>query len=151
MKKLIHSVAIASMFSFLLLGAQEHGGGGHAGPPAGGGHPPPAHGPESFHGAPQAQQRNFQDAPGHPNAPHVEANGQWVGHAGGPNNAHYHLDHPWAHGRFNGGFGPSHVFRLEGGGPNRFWFGGFYFGVAPYDLTYANTTSALAPTFTFNT
>ena len=27
---------------------------------------------------------------------------------------------------------------LAGGGPNRFFFGGFYFGVAPYDLVYCD-------------
>jgi len=30
------------------------------------------------------------------------------------------------------------VWRIEGGGPERFWFGGFYFAVAPYDLDYAH-------------
>jgi hypothetical protein len=30
------------------------------------------------------------------------------------------------------------VWRLSGGGPGRFGFGGFFFGVAPYDLGYVN-------------
>jgi len=84
----------------------------------------------------QAAHRNYSDQPGHPNAPHVHANDTWVGHDTGPNDPHYHLDHPWQHGHFTGGFGPSHVWHLQGGGPNRFWFNGFYFSVAPYDLQF---------------
>jgi hypothetical protein len=89
------------------------------------------------HAAPPVQQgarppeHNFQDQPGHPNAPHVHLNDQWVGHNHAP-----HLDHPWAHGRFTGGFGPGHVWHLAGGGPSRFWFSGFYFTVAPDEFAY---------------
>jgi hypothetical protein len=116
--------------------AQHPGGGGHAG---GGAHPAPARGPEPFHGTPnRAPNRTFNDADGHPNAPHVHDNGTWVGHDTGRGDPNYHLDQPWAHGHFTGGFGPSHVWRLGGGGPSRFWFGGFYFGVADYDLGYVD-------------
>ncbi len=74
------------------------------------------------------------DAKGHPELPHVHAkNDQWVGHSSGPNDAHFHMDHPWAHGHFTGGFGPQHVFVLAGGNRERFWFGNFYWNVAPYD------------------
>ena len=78
----------------------------------------------------------FADKAGHPEAPHVHSNGKWIGHESGPADAHYHLDRPWEHGHFTGGFGKSHVWRLEGGGPDRFWFNGFYFSVAPYDVNY---------------
>lgn len=76
---------------------------------------------------------NYRDKAGHPSAPHVHTNGQWVGHSTGPNDPHYHLDHPWQHGHFPRTLGASYVYRIEGGGRDRFWFGGFYFSVAPYD------------------
>ena len=83
------------------------------------------------------QRRNFSEQAGHPNAPHVDAGtNRWVGHDTGRNDAHYHLDQPWAHGHFPGTIGPRFVYRLHGGNRDRFEFGGFYFGVAPYDYDY---------------
>ena len=74
------------------------------------------------------------DQKGHPNVPHVDAkNDKWVGHDSGPNDPHYQIAQPWAHGHFSGGFGPSHVFVLGGGNRERFWFNNFYWDVAPYD------------------
>lgn len=80
--------------------------------------------------------RSFSDRNGHPEAPHVHKNDQWVGHDSGREDARYHLDRPFEHGRFTGGFGKSHVFRLAGGGPSRFRFGSFSFSVAPDDFGY---------------
>jgi hypothetical protein len=80
----------------------------------------------------------YNDQQGHPEAPHVHAeNDRWVGHDSGRNDSNYHLDHPWEHGRFTGGFGPQHVWRLRGGNFDRFDVGGYYFQVAPYDYDYA--------------
>ena len=86
--------------------------------------------------AQQPQQRNFSDKPGHPNVPHVDPGNHWVGHDTGRNDANYHLDHAWEHGRFSGGFGPTHRWHLAGGGPNRFWFNGWYWSVAPSDFAF---------------
>jgi hypothetical protein len=126
----------------------------HAQPPQAHGRPappPPSHGPAPYHGAPKAtpthrsgdanhpvQQRNYADRPGHPNAPHVDSGNKWVGHDTGRNDRDYHLDHPWEHGRFTAGFGPSHRWHLAGGGPSRFWFNNFYWSVAPVDLAYCS-------------
>jgi hypothetical protein len=133
MKRVIGLFAILLILILPAVAQHPGGGGGH---PA----PAPAHGPAPVHGTPppHAGPQNYKDAPGHPDAPHVHADGNWVGHGTGHDDPHYHLDHPWEHGHFSGGFGPGHVWRIAGGGPNRFWFGGFYFGVAPYDLVFVN-------------
>lgn len=65
-------------------------------------HPkPPARGPAAVKGTPHPveEHRNYSDAAGHPNAPHVDGK-NWVGHDTGPNDPHYHMDHPWEHGHF---------------------------------------------------
>src|SRR5271170_679886 len=100
----------------------------------------PEHGPTAVRkGKPApATAHGYQDKAGHPEAPHVHSNGKWVGHDTGPNDAHYHLDHPWAHGHFTGGFGPKHVWRIEGGNRERFWFGGFAFSIFPVDYGFCD-------------
>ena len=88
---------------------------------------------------PGSQDRgHFRDQEGHSDAPHVHPNGEWVGHNSGRDDPHYRVEHPWAHGHFTGGFGPQHHWRLAGGGPQRFWFSGYYFAVAPYDYAYCS-------------
>src|SRR5437899_2236905 len=120
-------------------GVGQHGG-GHGGGHAGGGHAfggghIPAHGP-----APARIQQPGREQPEgeHRETPHVEHNDSWIGHDSGRKDRHYHVDHPFEHGRFTGGFGRDHVFRLEGGDRERFDVNGFFFGVAPYDYSYVN-------------
>ena len=91
--------------------------------------------------APRTQQRteSFRDQPGHPTAPHVHANNdEWVGHQTVRNDSRLRLAHPFEHGRFPGEIGASHVFRLAGGGPGRFWCDGFFFEVAPFEFGYCS-------------
>jgi hypothetical protein len=162
MKKLAGIFVALFVLSIYTLAQEKHDQGGHESHGGGAGVQThiPQHGPPPARSAPPARsearpaqehrpaqepqkhpdqdRRTFADHPGHPEAPHVHTDNRWIGHDSGRHDEHFHLDHPWAHGHFSGGFGPRHVFRLEGGGPSRFWFGGFFFSVADYDAAYCS-------------
>jgi len=130
MKKVFGLLALSAL---LVLGQKK--------PEVGGGHIP-AKGPAPVkHAQPapkEGAQAHYNEKDGHPNAPHVDAKGdKWVGHDTGKADPRYHMDHPWAHGHFTGGFGKGHVWRLAGGGPSRFWFNNFYWDVSAVDLALA--------------
>ncbi len=97
---------------------------------------PPERGPAPYRG--EAHDHGFADQRGHPDMPHVHPDGRWIGHEYAGGDPRFHLDRPWAYGRFTGGFGPGHVWRIAGGNRDRFWFNGFSFGVAPFDYAYVN-------------
>jgi len=156
---LLFALAAAAFVPASGAGGQRGGQGGGGAHDVGGGHVP-AHGPPPHaaenrapenhgqenrgpenrgqEGRAQDSGRSFRDRPDHPDAPHVHHDDNWVGHDSGRGDTHYHLDHPWEHGRFTGGFGRGHEYHLGGGDRERFWFGGFYFGVAPYDYDYTD-------------
>ncbi len=102
----------------------------------------PAKGPAPVRNARPAPaagaQQHLSDREGHPEAPHVHTNDKWIGHDQGKNDARFHLDHPFEHGRFTGGIGRGHIYRIEGGGRDRFWFGGFAFSVFADDYGYCD-------------
>lgn len=133
-------LALVLLTPLLLVSAQDKGHDQRAAKPAHGFTPgkPPSHGPPPVHNAPAARkEQHFSDRQGHPEAPHIDKN-KWVGHDTGRADVRFHLDHPWEHGRFTGGFGPSHVSRLAGGSPSRFRFNNFYFSIADPDIAYAS-------------
>lgn len=142
MKRIIH-ISIAVTAIALMLGyaqerrgdreRDEHGrvGGGYI-PQHG---PPPVRTPDNRQG--MQGNRDFRDVPGHPNAPHVDRDGRWVGHdRGDRDDQRFRQERPFEHGRFNGGFGPGHEFHMEGGNREHFWFRGYNFAVAPFDYPY---------------
>ncbi|HTX42740.1 MAG TPA: hypothetical protein VMD25_12970 [Acidobacteriaceae bacterium] len=148
MKRVIYPLAFVLAMTLSAVGQrpQGHPAGGAAPPAKGapvrsaprqavGGGYIPQHGPRQHTPVPTTGK---PDQPGHPAAPHVDAaTGRWQGHpAAGA--AAYHLDHPWEHGHFPYAIGASHVWRLGGGGPSRFWFDGYYFSVAPADVAYCD-------------
>jgi hypothetical protein len=105
--------------------AQHGGGSRHGGIPA--------HGPSAIRQVPHGDAARAASS-----RPYVDDRGRWYGHVSGRSDPHYHLDRPWEHGRFTGGFGPRHVFRLAGGTRERFWFDGFYFSVSPFDYPFVD-------------
>ncbi|MGB7762564.1 MAG: hypothetical protein WBL61_22205 [Bryobacteraceae bacterium] len=136
MKKTLAILSVVLWFSLVGLAQEKKG----ARPEVGGGYIP-KHGPAPHQAAPAPappKGNRVADKPGHPETPHVHTNGEWVGHDSGKGDAAYHLDKPWEHGHFPGSTGRGHAFRLVGGGPQRFQFGGFYFNVALADIAFCD-------------
>jgi hypothetical protein len=140
MRKIINLLVVLSLFSIYGLAQdRDHGRDHHEGDRD---HHEyvPSHGPREYRGEHHevAEDRHFRDRDDHPDAPHVHGDGRWIGHDSGREDRHYFVEHPWEHGRFDGGFGRRHVWALGGGDRDRFWFNGYYFNVAPYDYRYCD-------------
>lgn len=138
-------------------GEQQHPGEPHGEPQHQG---EPAHGAGEMqhpsqvpHGPPRANQGRIPAPPvkrepaarpapdtrgGHTsNIPHV-ADNRWYGHDR-PNDSHYHLPHPFEHGRF-AHFGPTYRYNVVRIDPrlHEFWLpGGYYFQVPAWDWALA--------------
>ena len=136
--RIAHGVLLATLAITMPAFAQggDHGDHGNQGWHGQGA---PERGPKPFHGNPHqyGPGYNYSDGEGHPGYPHVDGD-RWIGHDTGRFDDHYHLDRPWEYGHFEGGFGRGHFWRIEGGGPGRFWFHGWNWSVAPYDVGYCN-------------
>ena len=139
--KRIH-IALATMLVFYVAAfAQQKNDNSHPKAPKNGPAPHPAtqQAPAPQHSSTEQPGRpNSSAQPSHTNPPHVENGKTWVGHDTGPNDPSYHLDRPWEHGQFTGGFGPKHVWHLGGGDPSRFWFNGWYWSVAAADIAFCD-------------
>ena len=144
--KNLFGIFLAVMLIAIPASAQNHGGSSGGGVRGVGGGHVPSHGPAPHPGpapaprpapaqeqsrqpqeqsrqAPQQEQaRTYNDKKGHPEAPHVHSSGdKWVGHDTGKDDAHYHVDHPFEHGRFSGGFGRGHALRIRRIGDRTFY------------------------------
>ncbi len=136
--KIIGKVALVaagiSLSTFAFAKGDEHKGGK---PEVGGGHvpakgPPAAHAPFDAH--PHETESHVVVHGGHPDVPHVDrAHDEWHGHNFDPHDPHYHVDRPYEHGRWNGGFGRDHVWVMGGGTRERFMFNNWAWSVTPYD------------------
>lgn len=137
MQDVIRSFVVAMLISapsvVLAAGSGQRGDAHPSGGRGFGGGFVPRSGPAPFRGEAREAPRDFADQPGHPGAPHVHTDGRWIGHDSGRNDARFHLDRPFDHGRFPGGIGYGHIYHLGGGDMRRFFFGGFYFGVASWE------------------
>jgi hypothetical protein len=92
-----------------------------------------------YRARPNEPPRSFRDVPEHPEWPHVHSRGDvWIGHDRPRDDRDFKLEHPWEHGRFTLGVGPRYVWRLRGGGRERFVVNGVFFSVAPFDYAYTS-------------
>jgi hypothetical protein len=131
MKTRFASLLILAFLVALPVFSQHGGGHGPGTPRANQGHlPPPPPARTEGRAAPEIERH---DANRINSTPHVNHD-HWYGHEE-PNDARFHMDHPFEHGRFEH-FGPSYrygVLRFDRD-HHRFWFpGGFGFEVAAWD------------------